>query len=44
MAPFTKPLVKNGLDTGWIPYAYGSPRGTRTHNSRVKSPLLCQLS
>ena len=22
----------------------GGPRGTRTHNQRVKSPLLCQLS
>ena len=22
----------------------GGPRGTRTHNPRIKSPLLCQLS
>ena len=22
----------------------GEPRGTRTHNPRIKSPLLCQLS
>jgi len=23
---------------------HGGPRGTRTHNPRIKSPLLCQLS
>ena len=23
---------------------HGGPRGDRTHNPRIKSPLLCQLS
>ncbi len=26
------------------PGQMGGPRGTRTHNPRIKSPLLCQLS
>ena len=26
------------------PLSDGRPRGTRTHNPRIKSPLLCQLS
>ena len=27
-----------------LTWAFGRPRGTRTHNPRIKSPLLCQLS
>jgi len=27
-----------------LPFSLGGPRGTRTHNPRIKSPLLCQLS
>jgi hypothetical protein len=27
-----------------VQVTYGGPRGDRTHNPRIKSPLLCQLS
>ena len=33
-----------GLEGPLRKFPVGRPRGTRTHNQRIKSPLLCQLS
>jgi hypothetical protein len=44
-ATTTRPAGTSALDTTDDGAGlHGGPRGDRTHNPRIKSPLLCQLS
>jgi hypothetical protein len=37
-------LQGSGVDSSENAATHSGPRGTRTHNLRIKSPQLCQLS